>query len=202
MSVEAWALVLMLLYLVLVMGVRVAIAKRTTGQTGLVSPRGAPRVERLGNLVLMLGLLLGVVNVVLGAFDAIDPWASLDEPAVHAVGFALCAAGIAGTFAAQMAMGDSWRVGIDRDSTTRLVTGGMFGWSRNPGFSSMFVAGLGFALLVPTWLALVATLLLIAGIKMQVRLIEEPYLRGAHGEEYTRYAARVGRFVPNVGRVR
>jgi protein-S-isoprenylcysteine O-methyltransferase Ste14 len=201
-SVATWALVVMVLYLVLVIGVRVAIAVRTTGRTGLVSPRGAPRIERLGNLVLMLGLLTGAVNVVLGALDVLEPWAEMDDAAVHVAGFALCAIGIAGTFAAQMAMGDSWRVGIDRQSPTQLVTAGMFGYTRNPGYSFMFIAGLGFAALVPTWLALAATILLVAGIAIQVRLIEEPYLRGAHGDAYAAYAGRVGRFVPGVGRLR
>lgn len=39
------------------------------------------------------------------------------------------------------------------------------------------------------------------GIGVQVRLVEEPYLRRTHGVAYTDYAARVGRFLPRLGRL-
>jgi protein-S-isoprenylcysteine O-methyltransferase Ste14 len=41
----------------------------------------------------------------------------------------------------------------------------------------------------------------LAGMQVQVRAVEEPYLSLAHGEAYARYAARVGRFLPGVGRI-
>ena len=39
----------------------------------------------------------------------------------------------------------------------------------------------------------------IAGIELEVRFVEEPYLLSAHGAAYA-YTARVGRFPPGVGR--
>lgn len=192
----------MVLFVVLVVGVRVVIAVRTTGRSGVVSPRGAPRVERLGNLLILLGALGGITNVALGAFDVVEPLAELDEAPVHAIGFALCAIGITGTFAAQGDMGAAWRIGIDREVPTQLVTTGMFRYCRNPVYSLMAVTALGFSLLVPTWLALAALVVLVAGFVVQVRVIEEPFLRAAHGKAYDAYAARVGRFVPGVGRFR
>jgi protein-S-isoprenylcysteine O-methyltransferase Ste14 len=36
---------------------------------------------------------------------------------------------------------------------------------------------------------------------LQVRAVEEPYLLSVHGDAYATYAARVGRFVPGVGRL-
>ena len=41
----------------------------------------------------------------------------------------------------------------------------------------------------------------IAGLEIQTRAVEEPYLRELHGKAYARYAARTGRFVPGVGRL-
>jgi protein-S-isoprenylcysteine O-methyltransferase Ste14 len=38
-------------------------------------------------------------------------------------------------------------------------------------------------------------------IQIQVRLVEEPSLLRVHGEDYRRYAARTGRFVPGIGRL-
>jgi protein-S-isoprenylcysteine O-methyltransferase Ste14 len=38
-------------------------------------------------------------------------------------------------------------------------------------------------------------------VELQVRAVEEPYLRLVHGEAYAIYAANTGRFVPGIGRV-
>jgi protein-S-isoprenylcysteine O-methyltransferase Ste14 len=55
--------------------------------------------------------------------------------------------------------------------------------------------------MVPTWPGLAAPVLVGLGLELQVRLVEEPYLIRTHGDEYRAYAARVGRFVPGVGRL-
>ena len=44
-------------------------------------------------------------------------------------------------------------------------------------------------------------LLLLVGIELQVRRIEEPYLARVHGTAYADYAARTGRFLPRLGRL-
>jgi protein-S-isoprenylcysteine O-methyltransferase Ste14 len=82
------------------------------------------------------------------------------------------------------------------------VTGGWFSIIRNPIYTSMAVGWTGFALMVPTWLGLAAVVVIAVGLELQVRAVEEPYLLRTHGSEYGRYAARVGRFVPGVGRLR
>jgi hypothetical protein len=59
---------------------------------------------------------------------------------------------------------------------------------------------LGFALLVPTWPSVVALLGTYVGIRGAIGA-EERYLLRAYGGHYAAYAARVGRFVPHVGRL-
>jgi protein-S-isoprenylcysteine O-methyltransferase Ste14 len=83
---------------------------------------------------------------------------------------------------------------------TGLVTGGIFGIERNPIFSALMLAGLGCALLVPHPLSITAFVLLVASVELQVRFVEEPYLRQVQGAAYGKYTAAVGRFVPGVGR--
>ncbi len=100
-----------------------------------------------------------------------------------------------------MAMGSSWRIGVDPEERTELVTGGVFGRCRNPIYTFMIIAWVGFALLVPTWVALAAGVLLITGIQVQVRLVEEPHMIRTHGETYLTWARSVGRFVPGLGRL-
>ncbi len=197
----AAALILMFAYLLLAFGLRVAVALRTTGATGISSLRGAPRIELIGGSMFLAALVLGTINPALALADAVEPWEALDTTTAHLAGFALTTIGIVGTFAAQIAMGSSWRIGVDPAERTSLVTGGVFRLCRNPIYTFMVIAWIGFALLVPTWVALAAGALLVAGLQIQVRLVEEPHLLRTHGEPYLRYARRVGRFVPGLGRL-
>jgi protein-S-isoprenylcysteine O-methyltransferase Ste14 len=103
---------------------------------------------------------------------------------------------------AQLAIGDSWRIGVDEPERTDLVTAGPFGVVRNPIVAAMVPTSLGLALLVPNVVALAAFLALVSALELQVRLVEEPYLARAHGERYLAYASRVGRFVPGVGKLK
>jgi protein-S-isoprenylcysteine O-methyltransferase Ste14 len=98
-------------------------------------------------------------------------------------------------------MGASWRIGVDADEKTELVSTGPFTLVRNPIFSAMVTAFAGLALLVPNAATAAGVAALVAAIEVQVRLVEEPYLIKTHGERYLRYASRVGRFVPLVGRL-
>ena len=132
----------------------------------------------------------------------LDPIGPLDVDALHVLGIALAALGGLAVFLAQLGMGASWRIGVSDDQGTDLVTGGWFSWVRNPIYSTMIVGWIGFALMVPTWLAFAAVVVIALGLELQVRFVEEPYLRRTHGSEYGAYASRVGRFVPGFGRSR
>jgi protein-S-isoprenylcysteine O-methyltransferase Ste14 len=121
---------------------------------------------------------------------------------VQVAGIAFATAGIAATVSAQLQMGDSWRIGVDEQESTALVHSGVFGLVRNPIYTSMFIFGLGAALLTPNLLACAGFLLLVASIELQVRRAEEPYLLRTHGDAYRTYGAKVGRFVPRVGVIR
>jgi protein-S-isoprenylcysteine O-methyltransferase Ste14 len=200
-EMAGWAVALLALYLVFAFGVRVAVALRTTGRTGIAGLRGAPPLELLGGGLFALSVTMGVANPILVLADALEPIADLETDLLRVIGFALCGIGIAGTFLAQMAMGASWRIGVDESERTELVTTGVFAACRNPIYTFMVVAWIGFALLVPTWLSIASIPVGILGIEVQVRLVEEPYLLRAHGDPYRVWAARVGRFLPGLGRL-
>jgi protein-S-isoprenylcysteine O-methyltransferase Ste14 len=196
-----WAVGLLVVYLVFAFGVRVAVALRTTGRTGIAGLGGAPPLELLGGGLFVAALTMGSGNPVLVLADALEPIERLETDILRAVGFVCCGIGIAGTFLAQMTMGASWRIGVDESERTELVTGGVFALCRNPIYTFMVIAWLGFALLVPTWLSIASIAVGIVALEVQVRLVEEPHLLRAHGEPYRAWAARVGRFLPGVGRI-
>jgi protein-S-isoprenylcysteine O-methyltransferase Ste14 len=82
------------------------------------------------------------------------------------------------------------------------VVDGPFALVRNPIYAAMIASSAGAALLAPTPLAPAAVATSVAALELQARAVEEPFLAGVHGAPYRRYAARVGRFLPAVGRLR
>lgn len=196
------ALVLYGVSCVITIGLRAAVQWRRTGSTGLLGiPANAGGVERVAGVIFGLGLAAGPLAPLLALLGIVEPIPALDSSAGHAIGIVLAVGGIALTFAAQLAMGDSWRVGVDPEERTALVTAGPFGLVRNPIYSATTPTLVGLALMVPSPVAIASLVLLAIGLELQVRLVEEPYLLRTHGEEYATYAAKVGRFVPGVGKL-
>lgn len=167
-----------------------------TGEWGLASHRGADPCQRLVG-VLMSGWLLAVAGWAVAL--ALVPSALLGVRAsLPQIGWPLVGAGLLLVIAAQAQMGISWRIGID-DRPTPLVTAGVFGVVRNPIFTGMLLAFAGVLALSLSAAAAMAWVAVAQLIFVQVRL-EEQHLGRLHGADYARYASRVGRFVPGLGR--
>ena len=195
------ALGLYAVYLALAFGLRSWFQYRRTGATGFKGVSGRPgSLEWIAGVLFVVALAAGVAAPVLDVADALEPLDALDSAGLRATGIAVFLVGLVATLYAQIAMGESWRIGVDEGERTALVTSGPFAIVRNPIFAAMLPASLGLAMVVPNVLALVAVAALWIALQIQVRLVEEPYLLRAHGEAYRGYAARVGRFIPGVGR--
>ena len=197
------ALVLYAVYLVLTIGLRTLIQLRRTGSTGFHGLGGRPgSPEWIAGVGFTVALLVGAAAPVLALLDVVEPISALDVTTAHVAGLGLAVGGIGLTFYAQVAMGTSWRIGVDPEERTQLVTAGPFALVRNPIFAAMLPTALGLALLVPSWVAIMGLVGLVVALELQVRVVEEPHLLRVHGDSYAGYAARVGRFLPRVGRLR
>lgn len=186
--------------LVAAFGVRSWIHRARTGSTGFRGISGAPgTAEWWGGLLFAVALVLGAVAPVLALVGTVTaprlpeviPWA----------GLVITVLGFLGVLASQAGMGASWRIGVDATERTELVTTGAFAVIRNPIFTAMLTALCGLALMVPTVVSAAAWLCLLLAVELQVRLVEEPYLLATHRQNYAAYAARVGRFLPGIGRL-
>jgi protein-S-isoprenylcysteine O-methyltransferase Ste14 len=174
---------------------RMAIQVRRTGSTGFKGVSGP--ADLASGALLVAGIAAGVAGPL-----AVDPIASLDGAAGHVGGAVLLVGGTALILYSQLAMGRSWRIGVDPSERTELVTGGPFAIVRNPIYSAMLIAFAGLALMVPNAVTIGAFAAVLIALEIQTRVIEELHLLRAHGETYGSYAARVGRFVPGAGRLR
>src|ERR671915_250595 len=87
-----------------------------------------------------------------------------------------------------------------------LVAGGpvaaLLGLPPVPGLDHRAINVAGLAMMVPNVVAIAGLAAVVAAVQVTVRLVEEPYLVATHGADYLSYAARAGRFVPGVGRLR
>ena len=148
-----------------------------------------------------LGLILAFAAPVadLLGMDRMD---ALDQPAIQILGAVIAVAGIVGAMVSQAAMGDAWRPDVTPGDRTVLVTDGPFRLVRNPVLACTAATVIGIALLVPNVLALAMLACFLLGIQIQVHVVEEPHLLGVHGDAYRRYAARTGRYLPFMGRLR
>lgn len=196
------ALGILVLYMVLAFGLRSWIQWRRWGSTGFHGISGTPgSAEWLAGVsfvVAALAIALAPLAQLRGWFT---PMEALDAASAQLAGLLLALAGVAATLWSQLVMGRSWRIGVDQRERTRLIVHGPFRWVRNPIFTSMAVVFGGVFLLTPTALGAAALASLIAALELQVRMVEEPYLVRTHGSDYRAYAARVGRFLPGIGRL-
>jgi len=95
---------------------------------------------------------------------------------------------------AQSHMRNSWRIGIDTENSTKLVTKGFFSISRNPIFLGVMIANVGLFLVLPNAFTLLILSLSITSINTQIRL-EEEFLTKVFGEEYKTYCRKVRRWL-------
>jgi protein-S-isoprenylcysteine O-methyltransferase Ste14 len=183
------------LYLTFAVGVRMLVQRMRTGSSGFVGMRGrSGSIEWLAPALFVGSYALGIAAPVLSLAGIDRPLAIVFD--VRPLGVLFFAIGFLLTIWAQLAMGESWRIGVAREDRTALVQRGPFAAVRNPIFAAMLLAQAGCALSLPNVSAIVAALGLLLAVELQVRGVEEPYLLRAHGEAYETYRRRVGRFLP------
>jgi len=203
---SALPLIAVLAFYGLGFGWRTWVQLRRYGSSGIVlfrSGRPGQHLREALFVVLAVALLAeaALAAVAPRRLPGLVPLAPATAAVLRATGIVMVLGATALMLAAQLDLGASWRVGIDEGARPGLVTGGLYRYSRNPIYVAMLAALLGFALLLPSWISLGLLIGAGLGIRRHVR-DEEAYLARTYGEEYRRYAARVGRFVPGVGRLR
>jgi protein-S-isoprenylcysteine O-methyltransferase Ste14 len=86
------------------------------------------------------------------------------------------------------------------DAPKRLVSRGLYHYTRNPMYVGVLTVILGWALLFRASVLLLYALAIGVCFHLFIVLYEERHLRRAFGTEYDEYCARVGRWLPRLPR--
>ncbi len=114
--------------------------------------------------------------------------------AIKVVGVVLVVAGLLIYEMALWAMGESWRIGIDRNAPGALVTLGVFAWTRNPIYIALDLFAVGTFLVQGRLFFLLLAILMVVMFRYQIRQ-EERFLTLTYEDAYRDYCKRVGRYV-------
>ena len=93
-----------------------------------------------------------------------------------------------------LCMKDSWRAGIPEKDKTKLVTDGIYKYSRNPAFLGFDFQYIGISLIYFNLLTLIFTIFAVTMLHLQI-LQEEKYLTATFGAEYQSYQRQVFRYL-------
>jgi protein-S-isoprenylcysteine O-methyltransferase Ste14 len=117
-----------------------------------------------------------------------------DSDVISWVGVLFCVASVSLLLWSLISFGRSFRVGIDTENPDKLITSGVFAYSRNPIYAAFGMILLGQFLIFSNWILL---LYLVAGVWLFHRQVlrEEEYLKKHYGSDYLEYCSRVRRYL-------
>ena len=174
------------------------IVARRIGKNPLVLPKDDTAFGLIG---LYFKLTLIALFLYVLAFALFPSWHKnfltitlLDNSTIRYFGLAFLTIALIWTIIAQAHMKNSWRIGIDAETKTELVTTGLFKFSRNPIFFGMILSMLGLFLATPNALTGLFLILGYVLIQIQIRL-EEEFLTKQHGQNYESYKQKVRRLI-------
>lgn len=190
------AILMMGLFLLVVVAGRVAFQFLLVGDSGV---RSGTKLKTSKEMMVsfLLFVTLGVQAILTWLYSGSHITRQIDLGIMGmVVGLALCIGGIAFASYSQFGMGRDWRIGVDPDEETKLVTTGIYGRIRNPIYTGCIIHGAGIVLLAPHIFVFITGVIGFFVIRAYVKVIEEPYLVKLHGEKYREYTEQTGSFFP------
>lgn len=136
-----------------------------------------------------------VVLVVYPQFDTyLGLLPSFGHPAVIISGNLLLTLGFVFTLIGHGTLGDAWRSGMDQTGTNKLITNGLYRYSRHPMYLAIGLAQLGFFLALPSIFTLTCLFFGWFTLYRQAAL-EEAFLLSRFKNEYQQYQTHVRRWI-------
>lgn len=157
-----------------------------TRQIGRVKEKSVHRVEVLMSIATLAAPVIQILSILFG-------WNHMPANA-RFTGFCIGMLGDMIFLVSVLCMKDSWRAGIPDKDRTKLVTTGIYRYSRNPAFLGFDFMYVGLLLMYFNLSMLVVSAFAIIMLHLQI-LQEERYLTDNYGESYREYRKHVFRYL-------
>ena len=198
MRTEIYLFLFLLVYFFFVFFLRSYLLWKRTGVNPLTFGRADDAHGYNGKIYTFISLLEFVVVFIYAFknewYQYLLPFWYLEHDYLKYIGWGLLVLSLILVWVAQSQMANSWRIGIDENNKTELVTNGLFSISRNPIFLGIMIANVGLLLIIPNAFTLLIVSLSAISINTQIRL-EEDFLEKSHGTAYTGYCTNVRRWL-------
>jgi protein-S-isoprenylcysteine O-methyltransferase Ste14 len=113
---------------------------------------------------------------------------------IEIIGLLITAIGVLFFELAIIFMKSSWRVGVDKEIKTELITNGIYKYSRNPAFVGFDMMFIGLFLTYPNFATFIVMFINVVAIHLQI-LQEERFLQDSFGVEYKKYKKLTPRYL-------
>ena len=157
-----------------------------TRQIGRVKEKSVHRVEVLMSIATLAAPVIQILSILFG-------WNHMPANA-RFTGFCIGMLGDMIFLVSVLCMKDSWRAGIPDKDRTKLVTTGIYRYSRNPAFLGFDFMYVGLLLMYFNLSMLVVSAFAIIMLHLQI-LQEERYLTENYGDSYREYRKHVFRYL-------
>ncbi len=131
-------------------------------------------------------------------FPSLDEYlglfSSLQSTLLMLIGNAFLALGLISIMTIHYRLGVCWRSGIDPSEPGKIISNGVYRYSRNPMFLLVGLTQVGFFLALPSVFSLLCLIIGLYTLQRQV-LAEEVHLSNKLPEEYSDYCANVRRWL-------
>jgi protein-S-isoprenylcysteine O-methyltransferase Ste14 len=152
---------------------------------------GTPPINRFWFVTGKISLFVTLAYFVLAIIRVDLSWVVV--PVLKMVGFILAGVGATMLVLAFVYLGKSVRMGLPKEQT-ELKTGGIYQFSRNPMYLSLFMLAIASCLVVINPTNITCAVLTIA-IHHHIILAEERFLEGRFGSAFDEYRSKVRRYL-------
>ena len=170
---------------------------KRTGKNPYVLGKSKGAISYVENSIKISGIVISLILIIFTIskdfYEWLIPLQYLEKIHFDLIGLSIMVLGFIICLAAQYNMRTSWRIGIELNTEIKLVTEGVFRYSRNPFFLGTFLSYLGFFLVLPNVLSFAVGTVYYFLIQIQVRLEEENLILTA-GSTYNEYYAKTRRW--------
>ncbi|MDH5231228.1 MAG: isoprenylcysteine carboxylmethyltransferase family protein [Gammaproteobacteria bacterium] len=190
------SLIMITLFIIVAIVGRSLWQNQLTGDSGMRPvKRNSPLMMIFSSALIILVFIAVIIISLLTTFAGFEVYPKLGIYG-NSLGILFCLVGILLTSLSQIQMGTEWRIGVDENEKTKLITHGVYSKIRNPIYTGVIIFGLGLVVLIPNIIMIMLALLGYAAIELHVRKVEEPHLEKLHGQLFTNYKNSTGRYFP------